>query len=47
MKILYKKLESYIQVNGHSISQRNWRCTWCKVRDKQDVGGNTINVKYT
>ena len=39
--------ESYIWVNGHSISWGKWRCDGCEVGDKQDAGGNTIEVKYT
>ena len=47
---IIQKLESYIWVNGHSISQGKWRCNGCdgcEVRDKHDVGRNTINAKYT
>jgi len=47
---IIQNLESYIWVNGHSISWGKWRCDGCdvcEVGDKQDAGGNTINAKYT
>jgi len=42
------KKESLIyETMGISIGWGKWRCDGCEFGDKQDMGGNTIKVKYT
>ena len=47
MKISYKTKSLIYKSTGIALVGENGGMNGCKVRDKQDVGGNTINVKYT
>ena len=45
MRISYKRVCLIYKSTGIALVRQNGGAT--EVRDKQDVGGNTIKVKYT